>query len=72
MTDSFKMKSTQNNIYIDCGDGFIDCTHTLPLVAAVSIEKRAGLVAQIISANGKPALIAALGGADHPFQHRPH
>ena len=62
MTDSFRMKSTQNNIYIDFGDGFIDCTAALPLVAAVSIEKRAGLVAQIIWANGKPALIAAVRG----------
>ena len=62
MADNFKMKSTQNSIHIDFGDGFIDCTAALPLVAAVSIEKRAGLVAQLIRANGKPAFIAAVRG----------
>ena len=56
------MKSTQNNIHIDFGDGFIDCTAALPLVAAVPIEKRGGLVAQLIRANGKPAFIAAVRG----------
>tara|TARA_R110000823_G_scaffold41188_1_gene108546 strand:+ start:1370 stop:1561 length:192 start_codon:yes stop_codon:yes gene_type:complete len=62
MADTFRMKSTQNNIHIDFGDGFIDCTAALPLVAAVPIEKRGGLVAQLIRANGKPAFIAAVRG----------
>ena len=59
MADTFRMKSTQNNIHIDFGDGFIAA---LPLVAAVPIEKRGGLVAQLIRANGKPAFIAAVRG----------
>jgi len=36
-------------------------TAPLRLVAAVSIEKRAGLVAQLIRANVKPAFIAVVG-----------
>ena len=42
MVDNFKMKSTETNTCIDFGDGFVDCTAGLRLVAAVSIEKRAG------------------------------
>ena len=61
MVDSFKMKSTETNTCIDFGDGFVDCTAGLRLVAAVSIEKRAGLVAQLIRANVKPAFIAVVG-----------
>ena len=43
MVDSFKMKSTETKTCIDFGDGFVDCAAPLRLVAAVSIEKRAGL-----------------------------
>ena len=60
MVDSFKMKSTQTTTCIDFGDGLIDCTAARPLVAAVSIEKRARLVAQLIRANVKPAFIAVV------------
>ena len=42
MIDSFKMKSTETKTCIDFGDGFVDCAAGLRLVAAVSIEKRAG------------------------------
>ena len=62
MVDSFKMKSTETKTCIDFGDGFVDCAAPVRLVAAVSIEKRAGLrVAQLIRANVKPAFIAVVG-----------
>jgi len=62
MGKHLKIKSTTGKIYLDFGEGFIDCTHALPLVAAAPFYRRACLVGSLIDKNGIEAFITSLRG----------